>query len=112
MDVKRKIPHEGVKVTDDGLAVVPDGVTDDTEGHATIDGVVNDLTVNPGTGGDIAPRRPSTGGEFIDENDVEGHVVTEFLPGTGTGGDFAPSRRPSTGGEFIDENDVEGHVVI
>ena len=72
--------------------------------------VPDELTVNPGTGGDIAPRRPSTGGEFIDENDVEGHVVTEFLPGTGTGGDFAPSRRPSTGGEFIDENDVEGHV--
>jgi hypothetical protein len=43
--------------------VTPDGVTPDG------------LTVNPGTGGDFAPRRPSTGGEFIDENDVEGHVV-------------------------------------
>ena len=38
--------------------------------HLTTD----DLTTNPGTGGDFAPRRPSTGGEFIDENDVEGHV--------------------------------------
>ena len=109
MDVKRKIPHEGVKVTDDGLPV--DGVTEDTEGHVSIR-VVDDLTVNPGTGGDIAPRRPSTGGEFIDENDVEGHVGPDDLTtNPGTGGDFAP-RRPSTGGEFIDENDVEGHVSL
>jgi hypothetical protein len=108
MDVKRKIPHEGVRVTDDGLAV--DGVTHDTEGHANVTG--DGLTIHgPGTGGDIAPRRPSSGGEFIDENDVEGHIVAPYLPGTGTGGDFTPSRRPSTGGEFIDENDVEGHVV-
>jgi len=81
MDHKRRIPHEQAKVTDDGL---PADVTEDTEAHVswrtpdgvTPDGVAPDgLTVNPGTGGDFAPRRPSTGGEFIDENDVEGHVV-------------------------------------
>jgi hypothetical protein len=124
VDHKRRIPHEGVKNNGDGLAV--DGARvegDDTEGHLVFmdaDGV----TVSPGTGGDIAPRRPSTGGEFIDENDVEGHVVFSTADGVtvdgvtvdgltvnpGTGGDFSP-RRPSTGGEFIDENDVEGHVV-
>ena len=78
MDIKRRIPHEQAKVNDDGLPV--DGAVDDTEAHITWrapDGVANqapdDLTVNPGTGGDFAPRRPSTGGEFIDENDVEGH---------------------------------------
>jgi hypothetical protein len=76
MDHKRRIPHEQAKVTDDGL---PADVTEDTEAHVSLrtpDGVTPDgLTVNPGTGGDFAPRRPSTGGEFIDENDVEGHVV-------------------------------------
>jgi hypothetical protein len=110
MDVKRRIPHEGV-TTDDGLAV--DGQPEDVEGHI-VPPVTDDLTTNPGTGGDFTPRRPSTGGEFIDENDVEGHVyvrVTDDLTtNPGTGGDFTP-RRPSTGGEFIDENDVEGHAV-
>jgi hypothetical protein len=81
MDHKRRIPHEQAKVTDDGL---PADVTEDTEAHVSLrtpngvtpDGVAPDgLTVNPGTGGDFAPRRPSTGGEFIDENDVEGHIV-------------------------------------
>ena len=67
MDSKKRIPHEGVKNTEDGLPA--DSARDaDTEGHA--DG----LTVNPGTGGDFSPRHPSTGGEFIDENDVEGHI--------------------------------------
>ena len=74
MDINRRIPHEGVKNNEDGL---PDGVhlddrTDDTEGHVSVTSP-DDLTTNPGTGGDFAPRRPSTGGEFIDENDVEGH---------------------------------------
>jgi hypothetical protein len=76
MDHKRRIPHEQAKVADDGL---PADVAEDTEAHIswrTPDGVApDDLTVNPGTGGDFAPRRPSTGGEFIDENDVEGHIV-------------------------------------
>jgi hypothetical protein len=27
----------------------------------------------PGTGGDAFPRRPSSGGELTDEDDVEGH---------------------------------------
>ena len=108
MDVKRRIPHEGVKNNEDGLPV--DGQPEDTEGHVSLrspDG----LTVNPGTGGDYTPRHPSTGGEFIDENDVEGHVVVDGLTvNPGTGGDFSP-RRPTTGGEdFIDENDVEGHA--
>ena len=109
MDIKRRIPHEGVKNNEDGL---PDGVhvVEDTEGHISAPSP-DEVTTNPGTGGDFAPRRPSTGGEFIDENDVEGHVsVTspdDLTTNPGTGGDFAP-RRPSTGGEFIDENDVEG----
>ena len=76
MDHKRRIPHEQAKVADDGL---PADVVDDTEAHVSLrtpDGAApEDLTVNPGTGGDFAPRRPSTGGEFIDENDVEGHAV-------------------------------------
>ena len=138
MDINRRIPHEGV--TEDGLpdSLSVDDRTDDTEGHARVvpdehgdepgpesANVVEDteghvslrspdeLTTNPGTGGDFAPRRPSTGGEFIDENDVEGHarlVPDDLTTNPGTGGDFAP-RRPSTGGEFIDENDVEGHAV-
>ena len=114
MDVKRKLPHEQAKVTDDGL---PADVVEDTEAHVSWrapDGVAPEgLTVNPGTGGDFAPRRPSTGGELIDENDVEAHVhltTDDLTVNPDTGGDFAP-RRPSTGGEFIDENDVEGHAV-
>jgi hypothetical protein len=51
------------------------------------------------------PRRPSSGGELIDTNDVEGHNITDRGPGTG--GDFSP-RRPSSGGEAV-EDDVEGH---
>ena len=72
MDVKRRIPHEGVK-KDDGLDgyMRLDDQSDDTEGHLRV--TPEDLTVNPGTGGDFTPRHPSTGGEFIDENDVEGH---------------------------------------
>ena len=108
MDVKRRIPHEGVKNTDDGLdSLKVDDRSEDTEGHVqwrSPDG----LTVNPGTGGDFTPRHPSTGGEFIDENDVEGHSSDSLTVNPGTGGDFTP-RHPSTGGEFIDENDVEGH---
>jgi hypothetical protein len=72
MDVKRRIPHEGVRNTDDGLeGLRVDDRSDDTEGH--VRSGPDDLTVNPGTGGDFTPRHPSTGGEFIDENDVEGH---------------------------------------
>jgi hypothetical protein len=48
------------------------------------------------------PRRPSSGGELIDRNDVEGHNITDRSPGTG--GDFSP-RRPSTGGEAVDDDD-------
>jgi hypothetical protein len=114
MDVKRKIPHEQVKNNDDGLPT--DAVVEDTEAHISLRAVPEDLTVNPGTGGDFSPRRPSTGGELIDDNDVEAHVsapaanVTDLTVNPGTGGDFSP-RRPSTGGEFIDEHDVEGHSV-
>jgi hypothetical protein len=108
VDVKRRIPHEGVK-NDDGLPVdgLPVDGGQDTEGH------VSGLTTNPGTGGDLMPRTPSTGGEFIDENDVEGHILLQSPDGLttnpGTGGDLMP-RSPSTGGEFIDENDLEGHT--
>jgi hypothetical protein len=72
VDVKRRIPHEGVKNNEDGLSVDGAPVPEDVEGHVAL--TSDDLTVNPGTGGDFAPRRPSTGGEFIDENDVEGHT--------------------------------------
>ena len=100
MDVKRKIPHE--QNVDDGLPT--DAVVEDTEAHISWRDAPDGLTVNPGTGGDFAPRRPSTGGEFIDENDVEGHAALTVNPGTG--GDFSP-RKPSTGGEFIDTTDTE-----
>jgi hypothetical protein len=119
MNTKRRLPHEQARVADDGLdRVGPENMRkvtpDDTEGHRAAPAKPDDLTVNPGTGGDFAPRRPSTGGELIDENDVEGHRAAPSKPDDltvkpGTGGDFAP-RRPSTGGEFIDENDVEGHA--
>jgi hypothetical protein len=113
MDVKRKIPHEGVKNNEDGLPLGPegarfDGLPEDVEGHARVTGG-EDLTIHgPSTGGDgIAPD--GTG----DDDDAEGHRYKSgdsLTVNPGTGGDFAP-RRPSTGGEFIDENDVEGHVL-
>ena len=109
MDINRRIPHEQAKVADDGL---PTTSTSSRTPRPTFTLTTDDLTVNPGTGGDFAPRRPSTGGELIDENDVEAHVqltTDDLTVNPGTGGDFAP-RRPSTGGEFIDENDVEGHT--
>ena len=102
MDKTRRIPHEGVRNPDTGS----DGLKlrdEDTEGHVRQPG--EDFTHGPGTGGDLMPRTPASGGEFIDENDVEGHLSH----GPGTGGDLTP-RSPRTGGEFIDENDVEGHV--
>jgi len=72
MDAKKRIPHEGVRNNEDGLPA--DGVRDaDTEGHK-VNQSPDGLRVDPGTGGDFSPRHPSTGGEFIDENDVEGHV--------------------------------------
>jgi hypothetical protein len=104
LDMDKKIgrPHEGISQRNDeepeGVVNRNDGTTD-TEGH----GLTNSL---PGTGGDsLNPRRPSSGGEFIDENDVEGHGLTNSLPGTG--GDSLNPRRPSSGGEFGDD-DVEG----
>jgi hypothetical protein len=107
MDKKRRLPREQAQNVDDGLP--SDAVVDDTEAHvASL--VPDELTVNPGTGGDLVPRRPSTGGEFIDENDVEGHaavVPDQLTVNPGTGGDLTP-RRPSTGGELIDQTDVEG----
>ena len=53
---------------------------------------------------------PGTGGDFVDPNDVEGHVrVTESGgPDEGHGwGEDAPGR---PGVRFIDEDDVEGHL--
>jgi hypothetical protein len=103
MDKKIGRPHEGIAVTNgegpDDIAHGNDGTTD-TEGH----GLTSSL---PGTGGDsLNPRRPSSGGEFIDENDVEGHGLTNSMPGTG--GDSLNPRRPSSGGEAIGDEDVEG----
>jgi hypothetical protein len=101
MDKKLGRPHEGVAQRNDGLDGIShrDDGTTDTEGH----GLVNTL---PGTGGDFSPRKPSSGGELIDDKDVEGHNITDRGPGTG--GDFSP-RKPSSGGELIDDYDVEGH---
>jgi len=108
MDKKQRIPHEGVRNSDDGLDAIDE--QPDTEGHRQAPSVHG-----PGTGGDLTPRRPVGGGELIDGNDVEGHG-SPVGPGTGgdvhgpgTGGDFTP-RRPVGGGELIDGNDVEGHV--
>ena len=103
MDKKIGRPHEGVR-SDDGL----DSNTEptDTEAHDYKGGEGFGLPT-PGTGGDFNPRTPSSGGELIDENDVQGHG----LHGPGTGGDLSP-RTPSSGGEFIDDNDVEGHVSL
>jgi hypothetical protein len=103
---KKKFPREGLKNQDDGLG--QDSTTGDVEGHAknTEDRLAPH---GPGTGGDAFPRRPSSGGELIDENDGEGHA--RFAPQMpGTGGDAVP-RQPSSGGELIDENDVEGHHI-
>lgn len=82
-----RLPREGA-TSDDGLSTNHDlpfgaGPTDqDVEGHTRL----------PGTGGDLSPRMPGTGGE------------RSRLPGTG--GDF---RRPSGGGEATDD-DIEGHL--
>ena len=97
----KKLPREGVRNADDGLDVT----APDTEGHMRLDPDGVKLH-GPGTGGDLTARRPSSGGEFVDDNDVEGHSSH----GPGTGGDFTP-RRPTSGGEFVDDNDVEGHSI-
>jgi hypothetical protein len=65
---KKKFPREGLKNQDDGLG--QDSTTGDVEGHARF------APQMPGTGGDAVPRQPSSGGELIDENDVEGHHIT------------------------------------
>jgi hypothetical protein len=100
MDKIKRIPHEGIQPTDseDGLNVAPTDT--DTEGHRVPPGVINR---GPGTAGDLT-RRPSGGGELIDENDVEGH---SFHQGPGTCGDFSPPHRPGSG-ELIDDTDVTG----
>jgi hypothetical protein len=64
---KKKLPREGAR-GDDGLPVQEP----DTEGHRVLRNNEFNRT-GPGTGGDAFPRRPSSGGELIDENDVEGH---------------------------------------
>jgi hypothetical protein len=104
MDKKMGRPHEGVSHRNaDGVDVDANTEPTDTEGHQAPDSLLPGM---PGTGGDFNPRRPSSGGELIDDTDVEGHSISHTGPGTG--GDFNP-RRPSSGGELIDDNDVEGH---
>ncbi len=103
-----KLPREGIaERRDDGLNV--DGSDTDTEAHRhkSNDGISR----LPGTGGDAFPRRPSSGGELTDEDDVEAHSGASpvISRGPGTGGDAFP-RRPSSGGELTDEDDVEGHA--
>ena len=72
MNKKIGRPHEGVR-SNDGLDAVGDTNPTDTEGHNIHGpGTGGDLR-GPGTGGDVSPRTPSSGGEFIDDNDVEGH---------------------------------------
>jgi hypothetical protein len=101
---KKKFPREGARNSDDGLDEL---ARRDVEGHRARSGDGLTQRGGPSTGGDAFPRRPSSGGELIDDNDVEGH--SGFSPhGPGTGGDAFP-RRPSSGGELIDDNDVEGH---
>ena len=99
-----KLPHEGVAARDgDTDEVVAHEA--DTEGHNAAA-----IPRMPGTGGDAFPRRPSSGGEVVDEDaDVEGHKAAVISRLPGTGGDAFP-RRPSSGGELTDEDDVEGHV--
>jgi hypothetical protein len=106
MDKKTKLPHEGAAHRDDVLEVDDNTEPTDTEGHYKGPGS-GDVSL-PGTGGDFSPRTPSSGGEFIDDNDVQGHNIIDHGPGTG--GDFSP-RTPSSGGELIDIDDVEGHSV-
>lgn len=96
---KKRFPREGA-TNDDGPPVEDGPPTDDTEGHRRPSGDQALGRTGPGTGGDAYPRRPSSGGELIDDSDVEGHG----LPGTG--GD-ALVRRPSSGGELIDETEAE-----
>lgn len=63
---KKKFPREGA-TGEDELAR-----RDDVEGHGPRR--VDEFNrTGPGTGGDAIPRRPSSGGELIDDNDVEGH---------------------------------------
>ena len=109
MDKIKKLPKEMV----DGLPA-----SDDVEGHYRAPNLPGGEKAGPdelgtrlpGTGGDF--RRPSGGGELID--DTEGHSQSDDLDPAfgpehlgqrlpGTGGDF---RRPSGGGELIDD-DVE-----
>ena len=88
----------------DGLEVdgMPMPTDTDVEGHrgGQPDAAMQRL---PGTGGDF--RRPTTGGEATDGDDVEGHLG-HSLPGTG--GDL---RRPTTGGETTDGDDIEGQPI-
>lgn len=107
-----KLPRE--EATDNDEALPVDG---DVEGH----GVSSDRFAPrlPGTGGDSrAQRRPSSGGELTEEDDVEGHggPMLPGLPGTGgdsllpglpgTGADSI--RRPIGGGEARIDDDFEG----
>ena len=88
------LPHEGLH---DGLPTEAGPTDQDVEGHARLPGTGGDQLGQrlPGTGGDF--RRPSGGGEAVEDDDVEGHAR---LPGTG--GDF---RRPSGGGEAADDTE-------
>jgi hypothetical protein len=62
----RKLPREGATGRDD---VDDDArVETDVEGHGA-----SAVLRLPGTGGDAFPRRPSSGGELTDEDDVEGY---------------------------------------
>ena len=106
MDKIRRIPHEGNQPQEAGDGLDVTGADTDTEGHRVPSGD-GALNRGPGTGGDAFPRRPSAGGELIDENDVEGHRAAPFHHGPGTGGDFNPPRMP-TGGELIDDTDLNG----
>ena len=100
-----KLPREGAA---DRRAdhLDPEPPETDTEGHRA-----PAMPRLPGTGGDAFPRRPSSGGEVV-EDDVEGHRAPAMPRLPGTGGDEAFPRRPSSGGEATDEDeyDVEGHV--
>jgi hypothetical protein len=67
---KKKLPREGATAEDELPAQEPD-----TEGHRAMRSAEELSRTGPGTGGDAFPRRPSSGGELIDDKDVEGHVL-------------------------------------
>jgi hypothetical protein len=93
MKKMKRLPHEQ-SIPEDTTGIGPerDGLPSehDVEGHRTRT-PDHFLPGMPGTGGDQNVRRPISGGEVVDGDDVEGHVMghtkgerlTPGMPGTG-----------------------------